>query len=146
MQKKFCKKMFKIWFQSRFLLDGKPFYLFLTLKLNLSKALQMFYLIFSHGNFYRENEQTKTGSYQTYNQGILCHAKISNFKSVRSVGKTLSTILFKPSKISLLHKESRLLLQILEPDHISVSSEISICYRFLSLIIYQNNYFYKNIQ
>ena len=35
--KKFYKKMFKIWFQNKSLLDGKPFYLLLILKLNLLK-------------------------------------------------------------------------------------------------------------
>ena len=32
---RFCKKMFKIWLQNRFLSDSKPFYLFFIFKLNL---------------------------------------------------------------------------------------------------------------
>ena len=84
--------------------DGKQFYLFLTLKLNLSKALQMFYLISFQGNFYRENEQAKTRPYQTYYKSIICYGKIPNFKSFRGFGKIHSTIFFKPSKICLPYK------------------------------------------
>ena len=73
-------------------------------EIELSKELQMFYLIFSHGNFYRENEQAKTRPYQTYYQSFICNAKIPNFKSFRGFGKTPSTIFFKPSKICLPYK------------------------------------------
>ena len=71
--KKSCKKMFKTWIQNRFLLDAKPFYLFFILKLNLSKDLQMFNMISFHGNFYKENEESKP--HKAKNQRVLCDAK-----------------------------------------------------------------------
>ena len=131
--------MFKIWFQNRFLPDGKPFYLFLILKLNLSKALQIIYLIFCHRNFYRENEQVKTRSCQTNYQSIICNGKIPNFKSFRRFGKNLQKSSSNPQNFAYHTKESRLLLQIIEPDHISASGEISI-----KKIFQNDKYFMSN--
>ena len=53
-QKKFYKKMLKILFQNKFLLDGNPSFLFFILILSLLKAHKILYLIFKQEIFYKE--------------------------------------------------------------------------------------------
>ena len=99
----------------------------------------MFYFIFSHGNFYRENEQAKQDPIKPTTKASYAMPKSQTSNRFEVLGKTPSPSSSNPQKFAYHTKESRLLLQILEPDHISVSSEIS------TKKIFQNDkYFISN--
>ena len=104
MQKKFFKKMFKILFQNKSLLDGKRSCQFFILKLNLLKVIQTLFLIFYHVSFYMENEISKAQSQIKNLKSLLCNASSQTRKTQYSNPKQIlssQNYSFKPAQINI---------------------------------------------
>ena len=100
--------------------------MFFILTLNLSTVLQMFYLISSYENFYRENEQSqpiKPTTKETYDMPKAQSQPPNRFEVV---GKILKS--FTPTSSNPIYKskETRQLIQVLEADHKSTSGSFDL--------------------
>ena len=86
----------------------------------------MFYLIFSHGIFIGKMSKQKQDPIKPTTKASYAMAKSQTSNRFEVLGRTHQASSSNPQKFVYQTKESRLLLQILEPDHKSVFGEISI--------------------
>ena len=97
----------------------------------------MFYLISFHGNFYRDNEQTRP--YQTYHQRVICNVKGQSSNHFEVLGKIPKPKVPASQTNAYIKKKFKLLIQILEANHKSASGSFELQKKFQKEKIFLSN-------